>query len=411
MCGIMEIQKLLQIRKQKGQEIAKTGKVELKGNKWFVPSQSTNKQYEVVLGLGNSKCNCPDFIERGIKCKHIFAVEITITKKINVDGSTTITETKKITYSQDWIAYDKAKTQEKELFMKLLNDLVQNIPEEPKNTGRGRPKMPMQDMVFASSLKVFTTFSLRRFTTDMKEAKELGYIQNVPHYSCVALYIESEKLTPILQELISLSSLPLKSIETKFAIDSTGFRTTRFNEYCKEKHKTNQYHNWIKAHICSGTSTHIITGIEVQEEHSADSLQFIPLSQRTFENGFKIEEMSADKAYSSRDNYGYIDQIGGTAYIPYRSNASGKPRGKSHVWRKMFNYFVYNREEFLQHYHLRSNIESTNNMIKSKFTDIVRSKNKVAQINEVLLKVLCHNICVLVQEMFELGIEPNFLGV
>ena len=27
------------------------------------------------------------------------------------------------------------------------------------------------------------------------------------------------------------------------------------------------------------------------------------------------------------------------------------------------------------------------------------------------LKVLCHNICVLIQEMFELGIEPDFVGV
>ena len=64
--------------------------------------------------------------------------------------------------------------------------------------------------------------------------------------------------------------------------------------------------------------------------------------------------------------------------IPYRSNAIRKPRGKSHVWRKMFNYFIYNRDEFLQHYHLRSNVESTNNMIKSKFTDLVRSKDKTA---------------------------------
>ncbi len=35
-------------------------------------------------------------------------------------------------------------------------------------------------------------------------------------------------------------------------------------------------------------------------------------------------------------------------------------------------------------------------MIKTKFTDVVRSKDKTAQINEILLKVLCHNICVLI---------------
>ena len=73
----------------------------------------------------------------------------------------------------------------------------------------------------------------------------------------------------------------------------------------------------------------------------------------------------------------------------------------------MYNYFVYNREEFLQHYHLRYNVESTNNMIKSKFTDLVRSKDKTARTNEVLLKVLCHNIVVLIHEMNELGIKTQ----
>ena len=84
-------------------------------------------------------------------------------------------------------------------------------------------------------------------------------------------------------------------------------------------------------------------------------------------------------------------------------------RLSSTIWKKTYNYFVYNREDFLQHYHLRSNVESTNNMIKSKFTDLVRSKDETAQINEVFLKVLCHNICVLISSMFELGIQPEFL--
>ena len=263
-------------------------------------------------------------------------------------------------------------------------------------------------MVFGSALKVFTTFSLRRFMTDIKDAKDKQYIQHIPHFTLVSVYMKKTEMTPILQELITLSSLPMKAIETKFAIDSTGFRTTKFNDYCREKHQTGAEHQWIKAHICCGTTTHIITGVEVGDENSADNTQFIPLSQRTYENGFNIIEMSADKAYSSRNALSYIDLIGGTAYIPFRSNATGKSRG-SYTWMKMYRFFTYNRDEFLEHYHARSNIESTNNMIKAKFTDLVRSKDPTAQVNEVLLKCLCHNICVLIQAMFELGIEPNLI--
>ena len=47
-------------------------------------------------------------------------------------------------------------------------------------------------------------------------------------------------------------------------------------------------------------------------------------------------------------------------------------------------------------------------MIKAKFRDHVRSKTPVAMVNEVLCKLICHNICVLIQEAHELGIDVKF---
>jgi hypothetical protein len=41
-------------------------------------------------------------------------------------------------------------------------------------------------------------------------------------------------------------------------------------------------------------------------------------------------------------------------------------------------------------------------MIKGKFESAPRSKSYAGQINEVLCKVLCHNICVLAQATHEL---------
>ena len=47
-------------------------------------------------------------------------------------------------------------------------------------------------------------------------------------------------------------------------------------------------------------------------------------------------------------------------------------------------------------------------MIKAKFGDRIRAKTPTAQINEALMKVLCHNICVLIRAMYALGITPVF---
>jgi hypothetical protein len=54
------------------------------------------------------------------------------------------------------------------------------------------------------------------------------------------------------------------------------------------------------------------------------------------------------------------------------------------------------------------NVESVFSMIKGKFGDAVRSKSDVGQVNEVLAKVLCHNMCVLIRATHDLGVEPTF---
>lgn len=400
----MQIQELLQIRKEKGNQIAQAGKVKLNGNTWLVPSQTTNKHYEVTLRLDKSICNCPDYQERGLKCKHIFAVEITITKQINDDGTTTIT--KKVTYSQNWPAYNKSQTEEKSKFMDLLKDLISEV-DEPTYTF-GRPKIPQSDNLFASALKVYTQFSLRRFASDLKIAKEKGLVVKTPCFASTGHFMQREDITPILYKLISLSSMPFKSVETKFAVDSTGFHTTSFGQYLYTKHRTGQQHKWIKVHACCGTKTNIITAVQVTDEFPNDSPFFIPLAKETHEKGFNIEQMSADKEYLARPNMEYIDEIGGTAFIPFKSNSASLPRhGK--IWRKMYHYFMMNRDDYMNHYHNRSNIETTFHMIKMKFGDGLKSRSKTAQINEMLLKILCHNIVVLIHEINELGITPNFL--
>lgn len=406
--GKNNITLLLQARRHRGYEIAKTHKVVNQNGLWLVPSQTNPRQvYKVAFRMEGATCTCQDFLDRGIRCKHIFAVDITISKQIDAKGNTIITTTKRVQYPQNWSAYNLSQITEKEVFMKLINDLCKDIDEPLYRFGR--PQLSMKDMIFASTLKVYTTFSLRRFMTDMRTALEKGYITQNCSYSSVSNYMRDEELTPILERLIMLSSLPLRSLETKFAIDSSGFRTTKFNDYCREKHKTDKEHEWVKLHICTGVKTNIITSAKVGFGYDSDNTQFVPLAEDTYKTGFNIEELSADKAYSSRDNVDYTHKIGAMPYIPFRSNATGKSRG-SYTWMRMFRYFTYNRDEFLEHYHLRSNVESTFNMLKSKFTDLIRSKDKTAQINEALLKCLCHNIVVIVQSMNEFGIEANFLN-
>lgn len=52
-----------------------------------------------------------------------------------------------------------------------------------------------------------------------------------PHQTplrAVNRYLANPRLTAILKEFITVSSLPLKTVETDFAIATTGFSTSRF---------------------------------------------------------------------------------------------------------------------------------------------------------------------------------------
>ena len=80
--------------------------------------------------------------------------------------------------------------------------------------------------MFAAVFKVYSTFSGRRFTTDLLTARDAGHIDHAPHYNSVFRVLEDARVTPILNGLIPLSALPLRAVETTFAIDSSGFGTS-----------------------------------------------------------------------------------------------------------------------------------------------------------------------------------------
>ncbi|MBI1730197.1 transposase [Candidatus Acetothermia bacterium] len=148
---------------------------------------------------------------------------------------------------------------------------------------------------------------------------------------------------------------------------------------------------WLKCHIMTGVKTNVITACEISKSH--DSPMFPSLVQTTAQN-FQIKEIAADKAYSSRKNFDLIDSLGGTALIPFKDKAVF--RSDNELRNKMFHYFSFHRDEFFARYHMRSNVESTFAAIKAKFCSHVRSKTLKAQENEVLCKVLCHNVCCLI---------------
>jgi hypothetical protein len=239
----------IDLRQQRGLDLVKgKGKRirQLDDNTWLVPS-ATNVSGGYVVDVASGSCSCPDHEDRGVKCKHLWAVAYFRHEVTLPDGTTIVTE-QRITYSQDWSAYNRAQCEEKERVQVLLRGLCDGIvqPRQAEGKRHGRRRLPLADVT--------------------------RYRRAVP-------------------------------------------------------------------------------------------------------------------------------------YVPFKSNS--QPDG-SEAWRRLWHLYSFKHDEFLAHYHKRSNVESTFSMIKRKFGTGVRAKLLPAQLNEVLLKCLCHNLSVLVHSIHELGIEPKF---
>lgn len=404
-------------RKQRGLAIAAISKIEQQAGRWVVPSQHGKGRYIVDIDRPEPRCSCPDFEERGQPCKHVFAVQYVVQRETGADGSLTVTETLTLakqtvaprkTYKQVWTAYDAAQTTEKRHVQALLADLCRGVPEPPRKPGRGRKPIPMADQVFAAVFKVYSTLSARRFMSDLAEAHGKGYIAKVPHFTSVCATLESPLVTPILRSLIAESARPLRSVESDFAVDSSGFTTSRFVRWFDHKYGVvKQEYDWVKCSVMTGVKTNVVTAVEIDERYAADCPRFKGLLDATAGRGFTIGEVSADSAYMSYDNMDAVAALGGTPYIAFKAGTTAAQGG---TLARMFHLYNLNRDDYLTHYHKRSNVETTFSMIKAKFGDHLLSKTDTAMINEALCKVLCHNLCCLVQSTYELKIAAKFWG-
>jgi transposase len=396
----------MDLRQLKGLEIAARHRVPFADGAWYVPSLSSpGKVYRVTLD-DPARCECDDFRLRRQDCKHVLAARLVCAREYGGQAPPIATDATpaRPTYRQDWPRYNLAQQTEKHRFRVLLDDLCRGVPQPPQ-PGPGRRWTPIADQAFACVLKVYTTLSSRRFACDLRDAYELGYLSHLMNSVSVCSYLESERLTPILRQLVVGSSLPLRVIETDFAPDSSGFSTSRFVRWFDEKYGCPRSgHDWVKAHIMTGVKSNVVTAVEIHGRNAADSPQFKPLLETTARH-FTVEEVSADCAYSSQDNIEAVAALGAFPAIAFRANATGAVGG---AFAQLLYYYHLRREEFLETYHKRSNVESTFAMVKAKFAASVRSRTQTAMRNEVLCKLLCHNICCVIASQIELGIEALF---
>jgi transposase len=400
------------VRQERGIMIAALEKLARQDEFWSVPSATNNKKRYIVDPV-HQTCTCPDHRDSGNKCKHIHAVEIVLQRE-GTSGTikpslkeeekpmeTIFTDRKP--EPRNWHAYTKCAMNEKRNFQALLFDLCKEVKEPTRITGRN--PVPMRDRLFTTIFKIYSTFSAMRFNHDLEEAHKKQYLSRLLHPNKISCLMEDERLTELLRSLIVKTSLPLKAIEKTFAVDATGFSCARYVQWINEKDETKRSgHDWVKVHVACGVKTHVVAAAVIKGRRAHEAPIFPALMKQVKEN-FGIHELCGDAAYTSSDNIQAVLDAGAMPYFDFRADATG---GVGGAYERLFHLYRAHGDEYMRHYHQRSNVESVFSMLKRKFSCFVRSRHPVAMVNEAYGKLVCHNICCLLMSQEELGIDPRF---
>lgn len=298
---------------------------------WLVPSQTMpGVKYRVFYG-SRPTCTCEDCRLHGGWCKHIWAVHYWLMQEEGDELPALDDiepEDQPPAQKRNWSAYRKAREDQKEQFQILLRDLCRPLKTPMPTSAGGRPRVRLSDAVFAIAYKVYCLFPSDRFMGDLHRAHEDGFITQVPSRNSLVNYMGDETLTPILKELIKVSSKPLRVLETgHWAQDATGITVYRYRRWIDEREGTEeQKRDWIKLTLFCGVKTKMVAAVDVIDGIANESPHFPRLLDEVAEHN-RVLKVSADAGFSSVSNLTATAEIGAYPYIPFKDGATGGQGG------------------------------------------------------------------------------------
>jgi len=315
----------------------------------------------------------------------------------------------KRTYSQDWHVYEKACSQEKLMFLKILKDSVDNLTIDQEYKGNGRPPAHYRDVIKSLCIKSYNNYSSWRTESELRIARAMGVIDYIPKRSTLIKYMQHPKVTSILHKLYKVIAEPLSHVEVFFAADATGISNKYGNtRWMKIRHTTKEgkhKREYSKLHIISGCKTNVICSARITRGSVHESPLFKTLLDDTARI-FNVKEVSADAGYLSKDNVKAIAKVGASPYIMGKKNVN-VPNTSNNAWGLMLRLWKKHQMYFAEHYHKRSNVESTFGALKRKFGDFCRCKKPESQENEILSRIVCYNAVILAEALLNYNLPTT----
>jgi transposase len=121
--------------------------------------------------------------------------------------------------------------------------------------------------------------------------------------------------------------------------------------------------------------------------------------------GWNAKYLLGDTIYSTEPMLEAILAFGAEPVIPFKSIYTAARLPASPLMRRFYKQLLADPEAVRNRYRYRVLIEAEISALKRRFSENLRSREPIARVNEILFKVLCHNICCIVHAVKEHGLD------
>jgi len=221
--------------------------------------------------------------------------------------------------------------------------------------------------------------------------------------------MKTKRLTVYLREALRLTFACVRNIETRFAIDSSYYKTPNYNVLAQRRGADiiilEKVRN-AKMHIGIGLKTLMVVGVDISDGEDSDSAYF-PGVFRQINQVFRVDELLADAGYDVPSHYEEIAACGGRAFIDQKSNAkeNGSPHHDEMVRLKKEDF-----DSWFDGYRYRPLVECANSSMKRTVKRIIRARLERSRYNELLLVCVVYNLLRLMEARIEYGVEIAWAG-
>ena len=291
----------------------------------------------------------------------------------------------------------------------------------------GRKLRSLDQLLFAALLHAHHNWPFRRtegmlaFYADPR----VGFIApDFPGFNLIDQFVRDPLTTQILRDLLALTAEPFRQYgPMTLAGDGTGMSTNRFDDWMVEgKHhiESRGTRGWRKAHVvCDVDTLAVVSAFVTDKDVSEKRIIITSLIPELVAREYDVEKFLLDGGYNATEIRDLVvDALGATPYVPWGSRSK---RAISLPWRDKVKhgplieqiYSAFKTDEgkaFKEEYRYRVKVENLFSSIKTRFGGSVRATHDSGPENEVLLKLICHNVHMLLLAAKVYGLDPTFGG-